>query len=40
MNPSIVVYQDVYGIARLIQTLQLHQWPNMNLKGKRNSLVF
>lgn len=34
----IVVYRDVYGIERLIQTLQLHQWSNMNLKGKRKSL--
>jgi hypothetical protein len=34
----ILVYQDVYGIPRLIQTLHIHQWPNMNLKGKENNL--
>ena len=30
---SFVVYPDVYGIPRLMQTLHVHQWPNMNLKG-------
>lgn len=29
-----LVYQDVYGVPRLLQTLHLQQWPNMNLKGK------
>ncbi len=30
-----LVYRDVYGIPRLIETLHIHQWPNMNLKGRR-----
>lgn len=29
------LYQDVYGIPRLLQTLHVHQWPNMNLKDRR-----
>lgn len=28
-----LVCPDVYGIPRLRQTLELHQWSNMNLKG-------
>ncbi|CAF0800106.1 unnamed protein product [Rotaria sordida] len=29
------LYRGVYGIPHLIQTLHIHQWPNMNLKGKK-----
>jgi len=29
------LYRDVYGIPRLIETLHVHQWPNMNLKDRR-----
>jgi hypothetical protein len=35
-NLCYIVYRDVYGIPRLIETLHIHQWPNMNLKGRRN----
>jgi hypothetical protein len=28
------VYPDVYGVPRLLQTLHVHQWPNIDLKGK------
>ncbi|UJR27538.1 hypothetical protein I4U23_008820 [Adineta vaga] len=27
--------QDVYGVPRLMQILHVHQWPNMNLKDRR-----
>ena len=30
----VAVYPDVYGIPRLLQTLHVHQWPNMDLKGR------
>jgi len=32
---EVELYRDVYGIPRLIQTLHIHQWPDMNLKGKK-----
>lgn len=29
------LYPDIYGIPRLMQTLHVHQWSNMNLKDRR-----